>query len=181
MDLAEIRAFGEPWADLIQIKEYAAQQSMLDATQPNGMHYYWKSEFVPRLSEELLADYRAQFVGLAEPANQIVLFHLEGALAEFPEDDGAVGNRDAAYACVIQSMYPAGGPAEANRAWVRTAWATLKKYSTGGNYINFQTADEADGRTAESYRTNYARLKRAKAEYDPQNFFRVNRNIPPKP
>lgn len=178
-DLAEVRSLGEPWADLIQVKEYAAQQSMLDATQPKGMHYYWKSEFVPGLSEELLADFRAQFDGLSAPANQIVLFHLEGALAEFDEDDGSVGNRDAAYACVIQSMYPADGPAEANRDWVRSAWTTLKQHSTGGNYINFQTDDEPDDRTAESYRDNMDRLRRVKSAYDPENLFRVNRNIKP--
>lgn len=178
-DLAEVRAFGEPWADLIQIKEYAGQQSMLDATQPKGMNYYWKSEFLPGLSDELLAEYRAQFVGLEAPANQIVLFHLEGALGGFDEDDGAAGNRDAAFACVIQSMWPEGGPADANRGWVRSAWNTLKKYSTGGNYINFQTDDESDERTAESYRENLSRLALVKAQYDPENLFRVNRNIKP--
>jgi FAD/FMN-containing dehydrogenase len=178
-DLAEIRSHGEPWADLIQVKDYAAQQSMLDATQPKGMHYYWKSEFVPGLSDELLSDYRAQFEGLEAPASQIVLFHLEGALAGFAEDDGAVGNRDAAFACVVQSMWPEGGPAEANTEWVRSAWQTLRKYSTGGNYVNFQTADESDDRTAESYRGNWSRLAEAKAEYDPGNLFRVNRNITP--
>jgi FAD/FMN-containing dehydrogenase len=178
-DIAEIRAHGEPWADLIQVKEYAAQQSMLDATQPKGMHYYWKSEFVPALSDELLADYRAQFEGMAAPANQIVLFHLAGALSDLDEDDGAVGNRDAAYACIIASMWPEDGPAKANIAWVRSAWGDLKRYSTGGNYINFQTDDEPDDRTAESYRGNLARLAEVKATYDPGNLFRVNRNIEP--
>jgi len=178
-DLAEMRGHGEPWADLIQVKDYAAQQSMLDATQPKGMHYYWKSEFLPGLSDELLSDYRAQFQGLEAPASQIVLFHLDGALAGFQEDDGAVGNRDAAFACVVQSMWPAGGPAEANTEWVRTAWQTLRRHSTGGNYVNFQTADEPEERTEESYRGNWARLAAIKAKYDPDNMFRVNRNITP--
>jgi FAD/FMN-containing dehydrogenase len=179
-DLARIRSFGEPWADLIQRKEYAAHQAMLDATQPRGMHYYWKSEFLPGLSDQLLDVYRAQFEGMQAPANQIVLFHLEGALHEYDEDDGAVGNRDAAFACVIQSMYPAGSPAaDHNRAWVRSAWQALRQFSTGGNYINFQTADERSDRIAETYRTNLARLARIKAMYDPDNLFRVNRNITP--
>lgn len=64
-----------------------------------------------------------------------------------------------------------------NREWVRNAWQALKRYSTGGNYVNFQTADEADERTVESYRGNYARLAEVKAKYDPSNLFRVNRNI----
>jgi FAD binding domain/Berberine and berberine like len=178
-DLAEVRSFGEPWADLIQVKEYAAQQSMLDATQPKGMNYYWKSEFVSGLDDELLSDYRSLFDGLKAPANQAVLFHLAGALAEHDEDDGAVGNRDAAYACVIQSMWPDGGPAEANTTWVRDSWETMRKHSTGGNYINFQTSDEADERTSDSYRENFSKLGRVKTAYDPENLFRVNRNIKP--
>jgi FAD/FMN-containing dehydrogenase len=65
------------------------------------------------------------------------------------------------------------------RDWVRTAWSALKPFSTGGNYVNFQTEDESDQRTAESYRGNHLRLERIKARYDPTNLFRVNRNIRP--
>jgi FAD/FMN-containing dehydrogenase len=179
-DLAPIKAHGEPLADLIMVKDYVAQQTMLDATQPKGMHYYWKSEFLPGLSDELFSTYNAQFVDLEAPANQIVLFQMGGALNEHPEDDGAVGNREAAFACVIQSMWgPDSGAGDANRDWVRGAWQALKPYSTGGNYVNFQTEDEADERTAESYRENYERLETIKAKYDPSNLFRVNRNIRP--
>jgi FAD/FMN-containing dehydrogenase len=179
-DLAPVRSFGEPWADLIQVKDYAAQQAMLDATQPQGMHYYWKSEFLPGLTDGLLSTYRTQFVDQVAPANQIVLFHLEGTLGERAEDDGAVGNRDAAYACVVQSMFPGGSPsAEENKQWVRSAWQALKPFSTGGNYINFQTDDESGERIEESYRDNLDRLARIKAKYDPNNLFRVNRNIRP--
>ena len=180
-DLAPIRSLGRPWADLVQRKDYAAQQSMLDATQPKGMAYYWKSEFLPGLNDELLEVYRAQFEGMNAPANQIVLFHLAGALSEHAEDDGAVGNRDAAFACVVQSMAPADAPSlEGNRAWVRGAWEALRPFSTGGNYVNFQTADEAGDRVAQSYRGNLERLSGVKRTYDPGNFFRVNRNITPR-
>ena len=132
------------------------------------------------MSDELFATYNEQFVGLKAPANQVVLFQVDGATNEHPEDDGAVGNRDAAFACVIQSMWaPDSGAGDSNREWVRSAWKALKRYSTGGNYVNFQTADESDDRTAESYRKNYERLTSIKARYDPTNLFRVNRNIRP--
>ncbi len=179
-DLGPIRSHAQPLADLIQVKDYVAQQSMLDATQPKGMHYYWKSEFLPGLSDELFETYNAQFIDLKAPANQIVLFQLAGELNDHPEDDGAMGNREAAFACVIQSMWsPDSGAGHANRAWVRNAWEALKPYSTGGNYVNFQTEDEADERTVESYRGNFERLAQVKARYDPSNLFRVNRNIRP--
>ena len=177
-DLAPLRALGEPIADLVMPREYAALQTLLDATQPKGNHYYWKSEFVGGLTDELLDTYHAQFVDLSAPANQIVLFHLAGAIGEHPEDDGAIGNRDAAFACVTQAMWTPDSPAaEENKAWVRRAWTALKPFSTGGNYINFQTEDEPEDRTAESYRGNLARLREIKAKYDPTNLFRVNRNI----
>jgi len=179
-DLAPIKSHGQPLADLIQVKDYVAQQTMLDATQPKGMHYYWKSEFLSGLSDDLFRTYNAQFADLKAPANQIVLFQLDGELNDHPEEDGAMGNREAAFACVIQAMSrPESGADDANRDWVRNAWQALKPYSTGGNYVNFQTEDEADERTVESYRDNYARLETIKAKYDPSNLFRVNRNIRP--
>ena len=179
-DLAPIKSHGQPLADLIVVKDYVAQQSMLDATQPSGMHYYWKSEFLPGLSDELFHTFNAQFEGLDAPANQIVFFQMDGELNDHPEDDGAVGNRDAAFACVIQAMWaPDSGAGDANREWVRNAWEAMKPYSTGGNYVNFQTADEESERTVESYRRNYERLESIKSRYDPSNLFRVNRNIQP--
>ena len=151
---------------------------MLDVTQPKGMHYYWKSEFLAGLDDDLLEAYRAPTVGLTAPANQMVLFHIAGALNEHPEADGAIGNREAEFGCVIQAMWPPTSPAgEANRSWVRTAWEGIRPYSTGGNYVNFQTADETEERTVASYRDNYERLSTVKATYDPDNLFRVNRNI----
>jgi hypothetical protein len=62
----------------------------------------------------------------------------------------------------------------------RQAWQRIRPYSTGGNYVNFQTADDDTARTAEAYGTNYARLQHLKARYDPDKLFRINRNISPR-
>ena len=181
-DLASIRAHGEPLADIISVKNYVDQQSMLDALQPKGLHYYWKSEFLPGLDDGLLEAYKELLVDNVSPTNQLVLFHVAGAVNDHPEDDGSVGNRDAAHVCVIQAAWPEGTPAgDAYRSWVHRAWEALKPYSTGGNYVNFQTADEADDRTMASYRSNYQRLEAVKVKFDPSNLFRVNRNIQPPP
>jgi FAD/FMN-containing dehydrogenase len=40
------------------------------------------------------------------------------------------------------------------------------------------TSDDDADRTADAYGTNYERLQQAKARYDPDNLFRVNRNVP---
>ena len=64
-------------------------------------------------------------------------------------------------------------------AWVRAAWQTIRPFSTGGNYVNFQLAEDDTARTAAAYGGNFERLRRAKATYDLQNMFRINRNITP--
>ena len=53
----------------------------------------------------------------------------------------------------------------------------MRPFSTGGNYVNFQVADEDAARTAAAYGANFERLQQVKATYDPDNLFRVNRNI----
>ena len=43
--LAPIKAFGSPpVGDIVQPRLYVSQQTLLDATQPKGRRYYWKSE-----------------------------------------------------------------------------------------------------------------------------------------
>jgi FAD/FMN-containing dehydrogenase len=43
--------------------------------------------------------------------------------------------------------------------------------------VNFQGADEGDDRVRSSYGANYERLAAVKRAVDPDNFFRVNRNV----
>ena len=63
--------------------------------------------------------------------------------------------------------------------WVRRGLVTLGPFTTGGNYINFQTADEGAERIRASYGANFERLVEVKRRYDPDNMFRSNRNVRP--
>jgi hypothetical protein len=59
-------------------------------------------------------------------------------------------------------------------------WDAIHPYSAGGAYVNFMM-DEDDTRVRASYGSNYERLAKAKASYDPGNTFRINQNIKPAP
>ena len=180
-DLEPLRAFGRPIADVIVKKRYVEQQSMLDASQPKGMHYYWKSEFLPDLTDELLKISRQQAADIAAPMSQVVIFQLGGALSDHRPGDVPFGNRDAAYAFFAAGGWRPDTPdGERHRAWVRCAWESIRPHSTGSNYVNWQTADEDETRVLEAYGDNLERLTAIKAAYDPGNLFRVNQNIPPR-
>jgi len=178
-DLARIRALADPIVDLVTEKPYAAQQSMLDDTEPKGLNQYWKAEYLPELPREYLSIFRDAALKVASPLSFSVIFHLAGALSERDDDDGAVGNRDARFISGFSGMWPPNASGDEIVAAVREGWERIRPFSTGGNYVNFQLAEDGADRTADAYGKNYRRLQRVKAEYDPDNLFRVNRNISP--
>jgi len=179
--LAPIRALGRPILDLLHEQPYTAVQSYLDATEPKGHHYYWKTGYFAGLDDGLLAAARELFASCPIPDAQIGFLHLGGALNERAPDDGAVGNRDARFALGLNAMWQPDEPAaDAFRDWIRAAWERVRGFSTGGNYVNFQTADEGEDRIRSAYGSNFERLVAVKKRYDPENVFRANRNIAPE-
>ncbi|MFC8274132.1 FAD-binding oxidoreductase [Streptomyces sp. NPDC057271] len=178
-DLAPLRALGEPIFNLIGPKPYVAQQSMLDAMEPKGLNQYWKAEFLPGLPGEYLPVFRDAALEVCAPLSFSVIFHLAGALNEAADDGGAVGNREARFISGFSGVWPPRADGARIVAAVRKGWERIRPFSTGGNYVNFQMAEDDDGRTADAYRGTHGRLRRIKAEYDPVNAFRVNRNIRP--
>jgi FAD/FMN-containing dehydrogenase len=117
---------------------------------------------------------------MRSPMSQLLIFQLGGALADRDDRATAFGNRDADAFFASAGCWPPGTPdGDSDRAWVRRAWEAIRPYSTGGNYVNAQTADDDDVRLRAAYRESFERLRKVKALYDPENLFRVNRNIPP--
>ncbi|NEE03575.1 FAD-binding oxidoreductase [Phytoactinopolyspora halotolerans] len=178
-DLAPIRALGDPIFDLIGEKPYVAQQSMLDDMEPKGLNQYWKAEFLPTLPSEYLTTFRDAALNVASPLSFSVIFHLEGALNEH-DDGGAVGNRDARFISGFSGVWPPNADGDGIVAAVRDGWERIRPFSTGGNYVNFQLAEDDLTRTVAAYRDNCRRLQQVKTQYDPGNLFRANRNIRPR-
>jgi FAD/FMN-containing dehydrogenase len=177
--ISRIKTFGSPVGDVLQPRPYVSQQSLLDATQPKGRRYYWKSEYLPRLEPELLANVIEHAGRIESPHSAIVLFHVQGVLDRLPTDYSAVGNRDAAYVLGIAASWENAAEDAKHIEWARAAWRDLRRFSTGGTYVNFLTADEGDDRIRAAYGANYERLAAVKARWDGDNVLRVNKNIAP--
>ena len=175
-----VKAFGSPVGDVVQRRSYSSQQSLIDATQPKGRRYYWKSEYLPGLRPNLLAKVIEHAQRIVSPHSAIILFPIDGAISDLPEDYSAVGNRTAKVVLNITGSWEKGAEDETNIAWARAAWRELRVFSTGGTYINFLTEEEGDERVRAAYGTNYEKLVEAKTKWDPQNLFRMNKNIPPQ-
>ncbi|MDH4034361.1 MAG: FAD-binding oxidoreductase, partial [candidate division Zixibacteria bacterium] len=177
--VASIKSFGTPVGDIVQPRSYISQQSILDATQPNGRRYYWKSEYMPGFQPGLFDKVIEHAKRIVSPHSAVILFPLDGALNNLPQDHSAVGNRDARLVLNITASWEKPVDDQANIDWARSAWSDMRSFSTGGTYINFLTEEEIGDRINDAYGENYQRLVEIKTKWDPDNFFRMNKNIAP--
>jgi FAD/FMN-containing dehydrogenase len=179
-DVARIKALRKPAGDIVQRRSYVAQQALIDATQPKGRRYYWKSEYLRAIDAALCDEMLAHAARIRSPHSAVLLFPLSGGLDRFADDHSAVGNRNAAAVLNVAASWDAPGDDAANMEWARSSWQALRRFSSGGVYVNFLSADEGADRVQAAYGKNYARLIDAKTRWDPHNLFRTNKNIAPR-
>lgn len=177
--VAPIKAFRHPVADVLVRRPYTQMQSLIDATQPKGRRYYWKSEYLPRIEPDLCRKLIAHAADIRSPHSIVALFQIGGALNRIDAGRSATGNRDACYVVNLAGSWERPGDDTLNIAWAREAWSDITPFSTGGSYINFLTEDESPERIAAALGKSLDRLGEVKTAWDPQNVFRTNRNIPP--
>jgi FAD/FMN-containing dehydrogenase len=177
--VAPIKSFGKPIGDVLVRRPYAQMQSLLDATQPKGRRYYWKSEYLSRIEPALCEKVIAHAARIRSPHSAVILFQIEGALNRLEDKHSPVGNRDAHYVLNLAGSWERAGEDRANIEWAREAWNDMKSFSTGGTYINFLTEDEGPERITAALGKGLQRLAEIKAKWDPENVFRTNRNIKP--
>ena len=176
--LAPLRAFGKPVADIVTRRPYTQMQSLLDATQPKGRRYYWKSHYLPAIQPKLVDVVVEHAARIASPHSAIIFFQLQGALGELPAEHSPAGNRNAAYVLNIAGSWESADADEPNLRWARDCFEATREFSTGGVYINFLTEEEGAERIEAAYgKANLSRLGALKKKYDPQNLFRHTKNV----
>jgi FAD/FMN-containing dehydrogenase len=178
--IAPIKALGSPVGDIVQRRSWVSQQSLLDATQPKGRRYYWKSEYLAGLDPELLAKVEEHARRIVSPHSAIFLFQVGGVLNQLSPDHSAAGNREAAFILNIAAAWESAADDAVNIEWAREAWHDMRRFSTGGTYVNFLTEEEGEERVRAAYGPNYGRLVDIKTAWDPRNVFRMNKNIAPR-
>lgn len=174
-----VKQFGTPVADLMMPKPFAKHQTLLDASNPSGRHYYWKSEYLLGIRDALIdtaVNYAGQF---SSPLSAVLLFQLGGAISQVGPQETAVSHRDAAFVMNVQSSWIDAQENNRHVGWTRECWQAIRPFSTGGVYGNFLTADEGEERIRAAYGASYDRLVGLKNQYDPTNLFRTNQNIRP--
>ncbi len=107
----------------------------------------------------------------------MLFLHAGGAIARVPPAATAFSHRGATHDMIFLSEWNKGSDAEPREAeYAGQAWGRLERF-TKGFYVNDMAGGVTADQVADNYRGNFARLARLKAQWDPQNLFRLNANI----
>ncbi|MFJ8022695.1 FAD-binding oxidoreductase [Streptomyces sp. NPDC096311] len=159
---------------------YPALQSAFDGIYPPGDQWYWRADFVDEIPDEAVASHLGY--GPTPPTwkSTMHLYPIDGAVHDIAPADTAWSYRNARWATVYAGVDSDPAGAERVKRWSVDYSDALHPYSAGGAYVNMMM-DEGQERVRASYRDNYARLARIKADRDPDNLFRLNQNVRPAP
>jgi FAD/FMN-containing dehydrogenase len=173
-----MREFGSPVADVCAPKPFLTHQAMFDPSFVPGRWYYIKSCDVPGLTDEIIDITVAHSLQIKSALTSFPIWQTGGAVARVGENDTAFGGRNAGFTYNIAAATAASEGFDEEREWVRNFWSALEPWHTSV-YVNF-LGDEGEERIRAAYGPlTYERLKALKRTYDPDNFFRINQNIPP--
>jgi FAD/FMN-containing dehydrogenase len=157
---------------------YPVLQSAFDALLPPGLQWYWRADFLAEIPDEAITAHLPFAEDMPTPLSQMHLYPTDGAAHRVGADETAFSYRDANWSMVIVGVDPEPANAGLIRDWAVSYGEAVHPYSMGGGYVNF-LMEEGQERVRATYRGNYDRLARLKAQYDPDNLFQVNQNIRP--
>jgi FAD/FMN-containing dehydrogenase len=176
--LRPLRQALTPIADRIGPISYVELQKSGDASFPRGHRFYWKAQFLRRITAAAAEALIDRFPSVPSARSFFVFQQVGGAISRVPAAATAYANRDAAYDSFPVSIWSDPAADEANIAWAREMYAVLQPFGMGGVYVN-NLGDEGADRVKAAYGENYDGLLMLKRKYDRDNLFRLNQNIHP--
>ncbi len=177
-DLQPLLNFGAPVLTQVGPITYPALNSMLDGGFPAGASYYWKSNFVSTLTDEVIELMIDRFSTCPSTMSGIAVEHLHGAVTRVPVDATAFPHRQPGFNILIAGVWADAKDDDENIDWARETYQTLRPQLGSGRYVNYLSEDDGTA-VADAYGPNLARLAEIKRRYDPGNRFHLNHNIEP--
>ncbi len=178
-DLADVRAFGPPLEDSIEVKPYLVAQHLADEDMEWGHRFYMKSAYLRELPGSAVAAC-AEVLSRAPAAADCStsVWAWGGAIARVAEEDTAFTGREAAYWISAEAQWDDALLDAACREWGRDTIAEVMPHALPGRYVNDVAEAGTDVRGVYGD-AKYDRLVALKRAWDPDNVFRLNQNIRP--
>ena len=178
-DARPLREFGSPAMDMVRRMPYPVVNTGVDWLFPGALTY-WKSAFFTELSDPAVEVLASAFERAPSELCALVLEEFHGAVTRVDATATAYPHREPGHNLLLISQWTDPADTEAGIAWARETFHALSPYMADRSYTNYLPADDHD-RVRQAYGPNYERLVELKRHYDPDNLFRLNQNIDPRP
>ena len=162
-----------------QVVSFLYLQTMADSSFPHGQRYYTKSGYFSNLDDTTIDRLADAAASIPSPQTQIELAYLGGAASEIPAGETAFGDRSAPFILNLLANWSDLRADAEHISWIRAVFNGLRPAMKPGVYVNFMSGDEQN-RVPEAYRERWERMVDVKTRYDPDNFFCLNQNVPPR-
>ncbi|MBI5964367.1 MAG: FAD-binding oxidoreductase [Chloroflexi bacterium] len=174
--IAPFRALATPYADMIRPMPYPEMFPPEEGEyHPVAAGRTMFVDHVTRSDAELILN-RLQRSSGSMAVTQLRV--LGGAMSRVPVNATAFAHRNSRIMVNLAALYEKPDEKEIHEAWVSEFASTLRQGDDGA-YVNF-LADVDEAQICAAYPNGtWERLAAIKARYDPDNFFRLNQNIPP--
>lgn len=174
--LAPFRALATPLADFVRPGPYA---SMFPPEDPD---YHPTATSVNLLVNRIGKAEAETVIGYLEESDASLrvcqIRVLGGATGRVPAEATAYAHRKSPIMLNLAAFYDGAADKPVKEAWVADFSEALNQGDHGA-YVNF-VADEGPERIRAAYPgATWDRLRQVKRQYDPENLFRLNQNIPP--
>jgi hypothetical protein len=181
-EMQPLRTSVKPLVDTIQTRRFIDVQQEFDVFAQHGIGWYMKSAQTRKLSNAAIDTAINASMRHNSPRVLLGIISMGGAISDVGEMDSAYSGRDALWHISLEVGFTAPEERTDLVAWSRTTHSELTPLlDRQTSYVNM--LDDTDlGRLEALYGAEkFRRLRAVKAEYDPDNFFRCNSNIPPAP
>jgi FAD/FMN-containing dehydrogenase len=175
--LAQLRTFAAAEGGSIEALSYLEMQSVMGES-PGGSCGHTRGGFMRTLPDAAI-DAIIEYAGRNPSAAKLFwLDHYHGAMCRIAQEASAFAVREPGYGFLVYSEWRDPREAPQQVRWVDGAIEAMRPFSAEVCYVA-NLGDEPPDRIRACYGPNYARLAALKKNYDPDNFFRLNQNIPP--
>lgn len=175
--LRPLRTYLRHFADSIEAKAYLDEQrggydvpEGVQSSHRRGGHF-------KRLTEDLVDTIIENASNAPHEASGITMMYWHGPRCAKPHDN-AFGFRQTGFEFWVHAYWEKARDREKSWPWVECFFDAMAPLSSGAVYVN-DLENEGEARVRAAYGDKYHRLSLIKRKFDPDNFFRVNQNIPP--
>jgi FAD/FMN-containing dehydrogenase len=173
--VAPLRELAEPLVDMIHPMPYPG---LFEGEGPKPVFATFHNMYVDGIDAPAAEAILEGLANATAPMAVTQLRVLGGAVGRVPEDATAYAHRRRPIMAHVAAMYQEASDGDTHEAWAKGLGSKLSNGSPAA-YSGF-VGDEGEARVREAYPDAvWERLTRAKAQYDPDNVFRLNQNIPP--